>query len=105
LYRREIGLDVSASAMAVLVQAMVPGDSSGVAFTVHPVEPQQAVMEAVHGLNQGLVDGTIEPDRWRFQRDTGEHAAAYAAERRHYMAPGDTYAQRSCRPNWRRNRR
>lgn len=87
LYRHEIGLDVSESAMAVLIQALVIGQSSGVAFTVDPTSEQQAVIEAVHGLNQGLVDGTIEPDRWTIRRQRAQIIAHKPAERKAYMMP------------------
>jgi pyruvate,water dikinase len=40
-------------------------------FGKSPVEESQAVVEAVYGLNQGLVDGTVEPDRWLLNRKTG----------------------------------
>ena len=36
LYRREIGLDVGQSSMAVIIQKMVPGEHSGVAFSRDP---------------------------------------------------------------------
>lgn len=71
LYRRELDLAVDTSSMAVVVQALVNGDRSGVAFSKHPHDASQAVVEAVHGLNEGLVSGLIEPDRWIVERDTG----------------------------------
>lgn len=71
LYRRELGIDVDSSAMAVLVQDLVAGTSSGVGFGVHPTEDDLMAIEAVYGLNQGLVDGTLEPDRWDLDRATG----------------------------------
>jgi pyruvate,water dikinase len=71
LYRQELGLDVEKSAMAVIIQEMVFGERSGVVFGKSPVEESQAVVEAVYGLNQGLVDGTVEPDRWILSRKTG----------------------------------
>jgi pyruvate,water dikinase len=89
LYRRELGLDADTSAMAVLVQEMVVGSVSGIAFGVHPSDPTRAVVEAVYGLNQGLVDGTLEPDRWFLERTTGrvlEHAPP--AERLRLVARG-----------------
>ena len=36
LYRRELGLDPRHSAMAVVVQEIVAGERSGVAFSRHP---------------------------------------------------------------------
>ncbi len=72
LYRQELGLDVFASNMAVVVQELMTGEISGVAFSQSPLDESQAVVEAVWGLNEGLVDGTIEPDRWIVERETGE---------------------------------
>ena len=89
LYRRELGIDVDTSAMAVVIQELVEGASSGVAFGAHPTDPGLAVVEAVYGLNQGLVDGSIEPDRWTLDRRSGrvvEHSAP--AERRRLVARG-----------------
>lgn len=71
LYRKEMGLDVFKSAMAVLVQEIVEGRVSGVAFGMNPENESEAVVEAVYGLNKGLVDGLVEPDRWILERDTG----------------------------------
>ena len=72
LYRQELGLDVEKSTMAVIVQEMVFGEKSGVVFGMNPMDKGQAVIESVYGLNQGLVDGTIEPDRWVVDRITGQ---------------------------------
>lgn len=81
LYRKELELDIARSAMAVVVQEIVAGDRSGVAFTVSPDDPSRSVIEAVHGLNQGLVDGTVEPDRWILDRKTGRVLSHRPAER------------------------
>lgn len=71
LYRSELGLDVAASRMAVIVQELVAGEKSGIVFGFSPTDESKAAVEAVHGLNQGLVDGTIEPDRWLIDRTDG----------------------------------
>jgi len=70
-YSRELGLDTEKGAMAVVIQEMLPGSVSGVAFGVSPVDEKTAVIEAVAGLNKGLVDGDVEPDRWIIERSTG----------------------------------
>jgi len=88
LYRQEIGLDPEKSAMAVLVQQTVAGDSSGIVFTRNPNEDSQAVIEAVHGLNQGLVDGDIEPDRWIVDRRRRRVVAHHVPERNRRMVSG-----------------
>ncbi|MEJ2070751.1 MAG: PEP/pyruvate-binding domain-containing protein [Syntrophobacterales bacterium] len=89
LYRRELGLDVKKSAMAVLVQDMVAGEKSGVVFGQNPQDPSQAVIEAVYGLNQGLVDGTVEPDRWILDRETGAILTYHPAPKHDLMLPGE----------------
>ena len=71
IYRRELGIDVDTSAMAVVIQELVEGRASGIAFGVHPTDRELIAVEAVYGLNQGLVDGTIEPDRWALARSGG----------------------------------
>jgi len=86
LYRKELGLDVQKSAMAVVVQEMISGERSGVAFGRNPLDPAQAVIEAVYGLNQAMVDGTVEPDRWILKRDTGEVISHHEAKREKTLA-------------------
>jgi len=78
LYRQELGLEVESSAMGVLVQRFVPGDCSGVIFSQSPLDPAVAVIEAVSGLAKGLVDGTVEPERWEIER----HGARIRSHRR-----------------------
>lgn len=72
LYRQELGLDLRHSAMAVVVQELISGHSSGIVFSQSPVNKDQMAVEAVHGLNQGLVDGSVEPDRWFLGRTDGQ---------------------------------
>jgi len=87
LYRNEIGLDTETSAMAVIIQAMIFGESSGVVFSRNPNDESQAVVEAVYGLNQGLVDGQIEPDRWLLDRKSKKIIAHTPAHRDCRMVP------------------
>jgi pyruvate,water dikinase len=71
LYRNELGLDIKNSSMAVMVQELVAGNVSGIVFSSNPGNKLQMVIEAVHGLNKGLVDGDVEPDRWIIDRKSG----------------------------------
>ncbi|MEZ4483204.1 MAG: PEP/pyruvate-binding domain-containing protein [Syntrophotaleaceae bacterium] len=87
LYRQELGLDVRRSAMAVLIQEMVAGEKSGVAFSRSPTDAQRTVVEAVWGLNQGLVDGSIEPDHWEIDRRSGALLQFRPAQRQQAMRP------------------
>lgn len=94
LYRQEIGLNVEKSAMAVIVQEVIAGDRSGIAFTANPTASGQGVIEAVHGLNQGLVDGVIEPDRWVVNRKTREILSHTPARRTHWLVPAQDGVRR-----------
>jgi pyruvate,water dikinase len=87
LYRKEIGLDVENSSMAVVIQELVQGQESGVMFGRSPVDRSMAVVEAVHGLNQGLVDGTVEPDRWMIERGSGKIVSHTPAQRLKALVP------------------
>ncbi|MEL4304508.1 PEP/pyruvate-binding domain-containing protein [Methanococcoides sp. LMO-2] len=71
LYREELGLDLEDSSMAVIVQELVEGERSGIVFSRDPNNESHLVIEAVFGLNEGLVNGDIEPDRWVIDRKTG----------------------------------
>jgi phosphohistidine swiveling domain-containing protein len=89
LYRQEIGLDIEKSAMAVVLQETVTGDRSGVAFSQNPNDETQIIIESVYGLNQGLVDGKIEPDRWVLDRDKKTLLSHTPAHREHWMIPSE----------------
>ncbi len=105
LYRQELGLDVHRSAMAVLIQELVSGEKSGVAFSRSPIDPERTVVEAVWGLNQGLVDGSIEPDHWELDRSSGQLLEHRAVPRQQALRPGtdgvrtiDLAAEQAARP-------
>ncbi|MGM0462527.1 MAG: PEP/pyruvate-binding domain-containing protein [Fibrobacterota bacterium] len=87
LYRQELGLSVATSRMAVLVQELVQGRVSGVGFSKAPDASQQMSIEAVYGLNQGLVDGSVEPDSWRLDRKTLEIDSCTTGEKLHKIIP------------------
>lgn len=89
LYRRELGLDPDESAMAVLIQEMVVGDRSGVLFSRAPNAPRAMMIEAVWGLNQGLVDGSVAPDRWLLDHQTGVVVEQQSVERTRALLPTD----------------
>ena len=99
LYRQELKLDVAASAMAVVLQELVVGESSGVAFSRNPSNETQTVIEAVYGLNQGLVDGVVEPDRWLLDRQSRQADHVPPAGRlAAYQPAGNTVALQDLDP-------
>ena len=85
LYRKELGLDVLSSSMAVVIQKIVVGECSGVVFGRDPVQGDRMIIESVYGLNQGLVDGAVEPDRWRLHPEKGKIISHDAPEKRRCM--------------------
>ncbi|MBW2519354.1 MAG: hypothetical protein JRD88_03255 [Deltaproteobacteria bacterium] len=87
LYRQELRLDPEQSGMAVILQEMVIGERSGVLFTQAPDDYSQMVVEAVWGLNQALVDGTIQPDRCHIDRRTGHITKQHNIKHTHAMRP------------------
>ena len=103
LYRQEIGLDAKKSSMAVVVQETIPGERSGVAFTRNPNNEDQAIIESVHGLNQGLVDGEIEPDRWIIDRNGGNIVTHTPPERKYWYIPSRNGVQLAALPEEKTN--
>lgn len=62
-YRRDHG-DTD-DRMAVIVQRMVPARVAGVAFSADPVSgADRVVIEAVAGLGDAFMDGSVTPERW-----------------------------------------
>ncbi len=61
--QKRAGQDIS---VAVVVQAMVQSEVSGIAFSVHPVtqDRNQLIIEAGYGLGEAIVSGQITPDSY-----------------------------------------
>ncbi|MCB9777075.1 MAG: hypothetical protein H6742_00760 [Alphaproteobacteria bacterium] len=64
-----------AAGMAVLVQAMVPADAAGVAFSANPVtgDRDEVLVSATGGLGDRLVSGEVDGDAWTIR---GQEATA-----------------------------
>ena len=75
--------------MAVVLQETVTGNRSGVVFSQNPNDETQVIIESVYGLNQGLVDGRIEPDRWVLDRDKKTVLSHTPAQRKQWMIPSE----------------
>jgi len=70
-YRRAQGLPVVPEPPAVLLQRMVRPDRAGVAFSADPSSGRRgvAVVSAVRGVGTALVDGDVDGDTYRVDRD------------------------------------
>jgi len=65
-YRFRNQIPQQSAALAVVVQEMVPAESSGVLFTANPLtgKRSETVIEAIWGLGEALVSGQVEPDHY-----------------------------------------
>lgn len=64
-YRNKQGFKHSEAKIAVVVQRMINSEKSGVVFTINPAtNKDEIVIEAVFGLGEGVVSGSIKPDRY-----------------------------------------
>lgn len=65
-YRCENGLATGRIRPAVVVQAMVSADVSGLIFTGNPMtcNPDEAVISATYGAGEGVVSGEMDCDTW-----------------------------------------
>ena len=71
-YRNQNNIDNEKVKISVIVQKMVQSDVSGVMFTVDPVtnDKEKIVIEAVWGLGEMIVQGSVVPDSYVVQKDT-----------------------------------
>ncbi|WP_257667758.1 PEP/pyruvate-binding domain-containing protein [Parapedobacter tibetensis] len=69
--------------IAVIVQAMVPAEVSGVAFGVNPVtgNRKENVINAVYGLGEGLVSGALDADQYIVNGDDIQVSIANKTQR------------------------
>ena len=65
-YRARNRIDNSTASLAVVVQRMVPSETSGVLFTANPLtgKRSETVIDATFGLGEALVSGHVEPDQY-----------------------------------------
>lgn len=70
-YRIKHQIPFSDMAMAVLYQKMVPGQISGVTYSIDPNTPHENIclITAARGLGKGVVEGSETADTFRLSRD------------------------------------
>ena len=64
-YKQQSGFDPLDPKIAVIIQKQIASDTSGVAFSLNPINNSydQCVINANFGLGETVVDGTITPDQ------------------------------------------
>ena len=87
-YRRARGVE-GEPAMAIVVQALVPAEASGVVFTIDPVsgDRELVVIEAVWGLGEGIVAGAVSPDHYVVRKADLALVRRQVTEQRLEIAP------------------
>ena len=73
-YRSLRGAGDADEAMAVIVMGLVQSETSGIAFTAHPVtgDRNQVVINASWGLGEAIVSGMVTPDSFVVSKDSGK---------------------------------
>ncbi|MFB6131899.1 MAG: phosphoenolpyruvate synthase [Halanaeroarchaeum sp.] len=85
-YRQQKGFDHDVVNIAVVVQQMVDAEKSGVMFTSHPStgEPK-IIIEGAWGLGEAVVSGSVSPDNYVVDRETGTIEDVTIAEKKVMM--------------------
>ena len=84
-YRKSKGLHSDGPRMSVIVQRMVAAEFAGVLFTRHPFDGTKDVMlvEAVSGLGEKLVSGTVTPSLYEIDRNSGAVVSKTGLDAKH----------------------
>lgn len=77
-YRGTRGFDHFKVGIAVPVQRMVQSDISGVMFSINPVnnETETIIIEAIWGLGENIVQGSVTPDHYEVEKGTWDVTTA-----------------------------
>lgn len=77
--------------LAVVVQAMVDSEVSGVAFSVNPInhDANQIMIEAVYGLGELIVQGMVTPDNYVLAKDSTQVISSQIASKTNMLAYKD----------------
>ncbi len=65
-YKKQNGLDLEATSIAVIVQRQIASDVSGVGFSLNPINNcyDEVVINASFGLGEAIVSGKVTPDHY-----------------------------------------
>jgi pyruvate,water dikinase len=96
-YRQEQGFAHDVVDIAVVVQAMVDADTSGVLFTSHPsTGAPTSIIEAAWGLGEAVVSGAVSPDNYVIDRESGDVEEVTVADKKMmYVRDGGETVERA----------
>jgi len=81
-YRAKQGFDDRNVDIAVVVQKLVRSEKAGVMFSSHPVTGEPTtIIEGSWGLGEAVVSGTVSPDNYVFDRNSGRVVDRYIANK------------------------
>ncbi|MBI4029452.1 MAG: phosphoenolpyruvate synthase [Candidatus Blackburnbacteria bacterium] len=105
-YREEKKFNHFKVYIAVVVQEMVQSEISGIAFTNDPrtSDKHKMVIEAVWGLGEYAVQGTVTPDRYELERHSLEIQKIDKREQKVQLIRKDTKTKEEKVPRNRQNR-
>ncbi|MCS6977653.1 MAG: PEP-utilizing enzyme [Gemmatales bacterium] len=88
-YRQRQDVAEEKTALAVVVQRMVPAEVSGVLFTRDPLDPtgERMLIEASWGLGESVVSGRVVPDRFHCRRDDGRLVEQHIGTKKVQLGP------------------
>ncbi len=83
-YHREQGMTIEGVRLAVLVQQLIPADTSAVVFSANPVtgSRDEVVINAGWGLGESIVSGTVTPDSYVIRKSDLAVVSCDIAEKR-----------------------
>jgi pyruvate,water dikinase len=85
-YRQEKGFAHDKVDIAVVVQRMVDAEKSGVMFTSHPsTGAPRIIIEAAWGLGEAVVSGSVSPDNYVVDRESGAVEEVTIADKKTMM--------------------
>ena len=86
VYRRDQQIDEEGLGIAVVVQAMVDAEVSGVMFTINPVGGDEIVIESNWGLGESIVSGEVTPDHLIVSKLDGQVVSEKIAAKRQMVS-------------------
>lgn len=89
-YRRQAGVGLLDTAMAVVVQKMAFSRVSGVGFCINPVtgDPSEHSIDANYGLGESVVGGECPVDHWLLDKQSGRVKEAVIASKTAQVVAG-----------------
>lgn len=86
-YRTENKISHEKVKISVIVQKMIQSEVSGVMFSIDPVtnDKDRIIIEAVWGLGEMIVQGSVVPDRYLVQKDTFSILSKEISEQKIYL--------------------